>query len=1027
MVKLVIQNVNTKIVGSYDLNPSKSEKIHEAIRKELSYSVPAAEWSPAFKEGRWDGTISLYYKRNQTFPTGLTSRVTRVLKENNVEFTLSDQRTKPEADYPLTCDFKGKTLRFYQTAAGDTAAKYQRGVISAATGAGKTMLSCYILSQIKVRPVVFIVPSIDLLTQTQKEFEGYLRLNGETIKVGMAGDNVYDLNHDGINIVTYQTALAAFGEKYQEKGSKIVSISDPRGSRIKTTKGLEDDVEKAKELLQSAKARAKDNLRHLKNELDNCSNELISVEQSPVDTKDKKAHATWLKECKRLEKNLSSKKRAYDKELKLAVGSAQQAYDKALSALNKRHKAIENKASLRNLIENCSAFIVDEAHVAAVVIECLGQHASKAYYRIGLSVAAESFVELKGGPFNGGWVGTIEEAYNILSQSQLCSTICADGGYEIIKPHHEEVYSRGWLNTGGFGWKPIKSFIRHKNTKPLKVFRAGGDFLSLTDDHSIFKAMPDNDGKSNIVSCRSEDIKQSDILVCDDGSNWLEHNQFDIDMIKVIEKSPNKSKIICHFSNDETKTSFNKQIKSQNGLQFVDKLSFNGLSCDTRLKISDFSFLLGLYIGCGWITDNSVSFAIHKDNIEGFMLNFKNLEHMVSRMSISPILSDIAEIKIESWILSDIFKYWFGESNQIQKRLPPECIMSWPLEDRKRILNGIQESCGYSVKSICSVKLNSHSLARDVLALLRSCGIKGMITCLDSDLSEPNEFGVNYIDSQDNNEGYLFIEAPVKDVEEEVSNSQWVYDFEMHDHPSFVANGFLVHNSATPWREDNQEVRIEGALGKKIFEITASDLIDLGYLVPPMIYMIRINHVEHADDYADVYYKHVTNCWERNWRIKQCAESFKDSGRPVLILVERREHGEILEGMIKDAVFVPGGDKGEADPTDEEKNYRRRMLNKVEANEIILIATQWANVGIDAPAISTLILAGSGQSSVTTYQQIGRVLRCVGKDAQQSAENGKPDAIVIDFMDEQKSLRKHSLKRKKVYKRERAFTFKVIN
>jgi superfamily II DNA or RNA helicase len=130
--------------------------------------------------------------------------------------------------------------------------------------------------------------------------------------------------------------------------------------------------------------------------------------------------------------------------------------------------------------------------------------------------------------------------------------------------------------------------------------------------------------------------------------------------------------------------------------------------------------------------------------------------------------------------------------------------------------------------------------------------------------------------------------------------------------------------------------------------------------------------------------------------------------------------------MIKDAVFVPGGDKGEDDPTDEERNYRRRMLNRVEANEIILIATQWANVGVDAPAISTLILAGSSQSSVTTYQQVGRVLRCLGKDAQESAENGKPDAIVIDFMDEHKALRKHSMKRKKVYQRERAFKYKPI-
>ena len=133
------------------------------------------------------------------------------------------------------------------------------------------------------------------------------------------------------------------------------------------------------------------------------------------------------------------------------------------------------------------------------------------------------------------------------------------------------------------------------------------------------------------------------------------------------------------------------------------------------------------------------------------------------------------------------------------------------------------------------------------------------------------------------------------------------------------------------------------------------------------------------------------------------------------------EHGHILEGMIEDAVFVPGGDKGEVDPTDEEKNYRRRMLNAVENNEIILIATQWANVGVDAPKIACLILAGTNSSPVTTYQQVGRVLRCVGKDVEDSIKNGKPEAIIIDFASSHKNLRSHVNMRKKVYRNERAW------
>jgi superfamily II DNA or RNA helicase len=227
--------------------------------------------------------------------------------------------------------------------------------------------------------------------------------------------------------------------------------------------------------------------------------------------------------------------------------------------------------------------------------------------------------------------------------------------------------------------------------------------------------------------------------------------------------------------------------------------------------------------------------------------------------------------------------------------------------------------------------------------------------------------------------------------------------------------------SATPFRTDNQEIRIEGTLGGKVCEVSASDLVERGFLVPPKIFVVNISTVEPGQTYHEVYNLNIINCWERNFRIKQFAEGMKAKGIPTLILVERMEHGNILEGMIEDAVFVPGGDKGEVDPTDEEKNYRRRMLNAVENNEIILIATQWANVGVDAPRIAGLILAGTNSSPVTTYQQVGRVLRCVGKNVEESIKNGKPEAVIIDFASSHKNLRSHVNMRKKVYKNERAW------
>jgi superfamily II DNA or RNA helicase len=225
--------------------------------------------------------------------------------------------------------------------------------------------------------------------------------------------------------------------------------------------------------------------------------------------------------------------------------------------------------------------------------------------------------------------------------------------------------------------------------------------------------------------------------------------------------------------------------------------------------------------------------------------------------------------------------------------------------------------------------------------------------------------------------------------------------------------------SATPWREDNQEIRLEGCMGKKLIDISPTFLINRGFLVPPRIFMVPIHFSEESDKYADSYTKHITKCWERNYRIKQFAEAFQEEGKPVMIIVDRIEHGNILQEIIKNSVFVPGSDKGEDDPDDQEQDYRRRMLDACEKNEIILIGTQWLNTGIDAPAISVLIMAGSTQASATVLQTVGRVIRT-------HKESGKTEAVVIDFMDSDKHMRKHSLARKRVYESEPGFDLRII-
>ena len=596
MVSIVISNTRTKIVGKLHEEKEHEYAFHNMLREKCGYMVPNAEWSEAYKCGRWDGIITLYEKRTQSFPTGLLHYVIKALKLQGCEYRLVDNRIKPVKNINIQTTFSeyNRSLFDYQNDAVEKAMSVSRGILALATGAGKTMTACELIARMSVSPVLFIVPSRSLLKQTQKEFMKYLSVDGERAHIGMLGDGVFDINPNGVNVITYQTALAAFNEKFSESKNKIeIDELSGEGTR-KTLEQLKSEFSVVEKAFLKAKEQASKQLAEI-------SLHIASVEE--------KISLADEKEEKILEKNLLSFQKDYEKAFNNITKNEIAAYKKAKSALDTRLRSIENKKQIRELFTNAQAVIVDEAHLAAIVIEALANHADRSYYRFGLS--------------------------------------------------------------------------------------------------------------------------------------------------------------------------------------------------------------------------------------------------------------------------------------------------------------------------------------------------------------------------------------------------------------------------ATPWREDNQEIRLEGCMGKKLIDISPTFLINRGFLVPPRIFMVPIQFSEESDKYADSYTKHITKCWERNYRIKQFAEAFQEEGKPVMIIVDRIEHGNILQEIIKNSIFVPGSDKGEDDPDDQEQDYRRRMLDACEKNEIILIGTQWLNTGIDAPAISVLIMAGSTQASATVLQTVGRVIRT-------HKESGKTEAVVIDFMDSDKHMRKHSLARKRVYESEPGFDLRII-
>lgn len=212
--------------------------------------------------------------------------------------------------------------------------------------------------------------------------------------------------------------------------------------------------------------------------------------------------------------------------------------------------------------------------------------------------------------------------------------------------------------------------------------------------------------------------------------------------------------------------------------------------------------------------------------------------------------------------------------------------------------------------------------------------------------------------------------------------------------------------SATPYRDCGDDILIDACFGRVIADINASFLIKRGYLVRPTIYFSPMSRLPGMAEssYATLYKKAIVENTERNSKIMVMANEFRNREKKILILVKQIAHGTILERLIPDSVFLHGSTS---------KKKRLGHLEKMrDGKSSITIASVIFDEGVDVRPLDTLILAGSGKSPTRALQRIGRILRpCAGKT----------EALAVDFMDQCKYLKKHSLKRLSIYETEEEF------
>lgn len=220
--------------------------------------------------------------------------------------------------------------------------------------------------------------------------------------------------------------------------------------------------------------------------------------------------------------------------------------------------------------------------------------------------------------------------------------------------------------------------------------------------------------------------------------------------------------------------------------------------------------------------------------------------------------------------------------------------------------------------------------------------------------------------------------------------------------------------SGTPWRTGGDDLLLEAAFGKKIVKLSASELIDKGYLVQPKIMFrdIPIYDTPLPKKWKAVHSSYIVNNFERNDLLVRNTMKLLEMGRKPLMLFREHKHGEILLNMI---------------PPDVRVKYVTGKLSKEERDEIrdsfkagevdLIIASTVYDQGVDLPALDALVLAGGGKSTAKALQRIGRVIRSYH-------EGNKKDAIIVETFDQAHYVRVHSMARYGIYKTEPKFLIK---
>lgn len=206
------------------------EELADTVKQNLT--LPNPVWQENQRRGRWNRGVDkdlLFYEETDeglSVPRGCMRMLITACRHHNVAFSLTDnRRTCPEVDF----EFAG-SLRPFQEEACNAVLKKEFGVLTAPTGAGKTVMALYLVAQ-RRQPTLIVVHTKDLARQWIARIESFLGIPEK--EVGLIGGGTCRLG-DKVTVAMVQSLYKRSAEVAPTIGHLIVDECHRAPSRTFT-------------------------------------------------------------------------------------------------------------------------------------------------------------------------------------------------------------------------------------------------------------------------------------------------------------------------------------------------------------------------------------------------------------------------------------------------------------------------------------------------------------------------------------------------------------------------------------------------------------------------------------------------------------------------------------------------------------------------------------------------------------------------------------------------------------------------